>query len=115
MRLPLSAVACVALQAVACGAEPVLAQRQAATTTSVFVPPTAVPKPGINNTEFDLSQHFCRIWRHASVYADGKIYVDGGETYVPKNNGTFNNTPEWSWIKGTSTHTPAMIHVDSSY
>jgi hypothetical protein len=36
------------------------------------------------------------------VVADGKIYVDGGETYVPKNNGNFNTTPEGNFTKGIS-------------
>ncbi|KAK1700910.1 hypothetical protein BDP55DRAFT_2973 [Colletotrichum godetiae] len=61
-------------------------------TSSVFSAPTSVPAPTINSSVYDLSQHFCRIWRHASVLADGKIYVDGGNTYVPKNNKTFYNT-----------------------
>lgn len=26
------------------------------------------------------------------VYADGKIYIDGGNTYVPRNGKTFYNT-----------------------
>lgn len=36
------------------------------------------------------------------VVADGKIYVDGGETYVPNNNGNFNTTPEGNFTKGIS-------------
>ncbi|KAK5653711.1 hypothetical protein OQA88_8742 [Cercophora sp. LCS_1] len=73
-------------------------------TTSVFVPPTVAPAPNINSSEYDMTKHFCRLWRHASVYADGKIYIDGGETYSPKNNGTFNNTPEGNWTKGINNH-----------
>ncbi|TQN67030.1 Kelch repeat-containing protein [Colletotrichum shisoi] len=61
-------------------------------TSSVFSAPTSVPAPTVNSSVYDLSQHFCRIWRHASVYADGKIYIDGGNTYVPRNGKTFYNT-----------------------
>jgi hypothetical protein len=31
----------------------------------------------------------CLIWL-TGVYADGKIYIDGGNTYVPDDNATFN-------------------------
>ena len=79
-------------------------QDSEATPTSVFVPPTAAPAPNVNSSQYDLTQHFCRLWRHASVYADGKIYIDGGETYVPKNNGTFDTTPELEWTKGINNH-----------
>ncbi|KAK3367258.1 hypothetical protein B0T24DRAFT_659294 [Lasiosphaeria ovina] len=49
---------------------------------------------------YDISQHFCRVYRHASVFADGKIYIDGGNTYVPRANGSFSNTPAGAFIKG---------------
>ncbi|KAL0937221.1 Kelch repeat-containing protein-like protein 2 [Colletotrichum truncatum] len=70
-----------------------LIERQAASSTSVFVAPTSVPAPTVNSSVYDLSQHFCRIFRHASVYANGKIYIDGGNTYVPRGGNTFYNTP----------------------
>jgi len=108
-------------------------------TTSVFVLPSATSAPNVNASEYDLSRHYCRLWRHASGYsyvspsstlfrphvvtvlphqciltsppitgvvADGKIYVDGGETYVPKNNGNFNTTPEGEFTKGISSCSP---------
>ncbi|KAK3937612.1 hypothetical protein QBC46DRAFT_267165, partial [Diplogelasinospora grovesii] len=81
-----------------------LEKRQSASTTtttsSVFVAPTASAAPNINSSYYDISQHFCRIYRHASVYADGKIYIDGGNTYVPKGNGSFNDTPSGAFTKG---------------
>ncbi|GJC84711.1 kelch repeat-containing protein ARB_01230 [Colletotrichum liriopes] len=36
------------------------------TTSSVFSAPTSVPAPNVNSSVYDLSQHFCRIWRHAN-------------------------------------------------
>ncbi|KAL0764874.1 hypothetical protein CaCOL14_012680 [Colletotrichum acutatum] len=72
-------------------------------TSSVFSAPTSVPAPTTNSSVYDLSQHFCRIWRHASVLADGKIYVDGGNTYVPKNNKTFYNTEAGQYDGGMNT------------
>ncbi|KAF6826412.1 hypothetical protein CPLU01_09697 [Colletotrichum plurivorum] len=69
-----------------------LDERQVASTTSVFSAPTSVPAPNINSSVYDLSEHFCRIWRHASILADGKVYIDGGNTYVPKNGMTYYNT-----------------------
>lgn len=103
-------------------------------TTSVFVLPSATSAANVNASEYDLSRHYCRLWRHASEYshmspsstlfrphvvavlwqcmltslsiagvvADGKIYVDGGETYVPSNNGNYNTTPEGNFTKGIS-------------
>ncbi|KAJ3938676.1 uncharacterized protein N0V96_011407 [Colletotrichum fioriniae] len=76
-------------------------------TSSVFSAPTSVPAPTINSSVYDLSQHFCRIWRHASVLADGKIYVDGGNTYVPKNNKTFYNTEAGQYDAGM--HTQLLV------
>ncbi|KAF0324478.1 kelch domain-containing protein [Colletotrichum asianum] len=78
-----------------------------ASSTSVFAAPTAVPAASINSTAFDLSQHFCRIFRHASVYADGKIYIDGGNTYVPKGNNTFYNTQAGAFTSGM--HTQLLV------
>jgi hypothetical protein len=66
-------------------------------TSSVFSVPTPSSLPTVNSSEFDLSKHFCRLWRHqskpmvkcwscktdrysAGTYADGKIYIDGGNT-----------------------------------
>ncbi|KAJ0146511.1 hypothetical protein CTA2_905 [Colletotrichum tanaceti] len=69
-----------------------LAAVNSVVTSSVFSAPTSVLAPTVNSSVYDLSQHFCRIWRHASVYADGKIYIDGGNTYVPRNGKTFYNT-----------------------
>ena len=36
------------------------------TTSSVFAVPTPTSDPTINSSTYDLSQHFCRIWRHQS-------------------------------------------------
>lgn len=89
-------------------------------TSSLFVAPTGSPAPTINSSDYDLSQHFCRIYRHAStfspwplktgispliysgVYADGKIYIDGGNAYTPKGNTTFTATSASGWTKGMS-------------
>ncbi len=35
-------------------------------TTSVFSVPTPTTVQTVNGTQHDLSQHFCRIWRHQS-------------------------------------------------
>lgn len=107
MRVAPSALLLAATTAAAASAVAV-DRRQDPTPTSVFVPPTVAPAPNANNSEYDLTKHFCRIWRHASVFADGKIYIDGGETYVPMNNGTFDTTPEGNWTKGISaSHHPS--------
>ncbi|KAK2771939.1 cell wall anchored protein [Colletotrichum kahawae] len=58
--------------------------------TSVFAAPTAEPAAGIN-----------------SVYADGKIYIDGGNTYVPKANNTFYNTQAGAFTSGM--HTQLLV------
>ncbi|OLN96473.1 Kelch repeat-containing protein-like protein 2 [Colletotrichum chlorophyti] len=79
----------------------------AASTTSIFSAPTSVPAPDVNSSVYDLSQHFCRIWRHASVYADGKIYIDGGNTYVPRNSKTFYNTEAGAHSLGM--HTQLLV------
>ncbi|KAK3695844.1 hypothetical protein B0T22DRAFT_527103, partial [Podospora appendiculata] len=97
-----------------CHALSKLEERQApppSTTSTVFVAPTAVAAPDINSSYYDISQHFCRIYRHASVYADGKIYIDGGNTYVPRNNGSFNDTPTGEFIKGMNNN---LIVLDLS-
>ncbi|KAK0118628.1 hypothetical protein ONS96_011719 [Cadophora gregata f. sp. sojae] len=74
-------------------------ERQAAPSSSaISSAPAALPTPSlapnINSSKYDISQHFCRIWRHASVLADGKIYIDGGNTFTPNGNTTFFNTPQ---------------------
>ncbi|KAK3372171.1 hypothetical protein B0H63DRAFT_483993 [Podospora didyma] len=88
------------------GQEAQVEKRQTAsgTTSSVFAAPTVQIAPNINSTDYDISQHFCRIYRHASVYADGKIYIDGGNTYVPRNSGNFNTTAASQWVKGLNNH-----------
>lgn len=75
-------------------------------TSSAFTKPTQVsataPASG-NDSAFDLSQHYCRLWRHSSVLADGKIYVDGGNTWVPTaSDGTYNNTSNKGYNQGMS-------------
>jgi hypothetical protein len=44
---------------------------------------------------------------YSGVYADGKIYIDGGNAYIPKGNTTFSDTAASDWTKGMSkmTHT----------
>ncbi|OHE99462.1 hypothetical protein CORC01_05262 [Colletotrichum orchidophilum] len=84
-------------QAVSSASESLLSS---ATTSSVFSAPTSIPAPTINSSVYDLSQHYCRIWRHASVLADGKIYIDGGNTYVPKSGTTFYNTEPGAYDAG---------------
>jgi hypothetical protein len=83
-------------------AEAVVGKRQisASPTSSVFSIPTPTSAPGVNSSIYDISQHFCRLWRHASVYADGKIYIDGGNTYVPQGNGTFSTTAPGKYDQG---------------
>ncbi|TDZ32659.1 Kelch repeat-containing protein [Colletotrichum spinosum] len=76
-------------------------------TTPIFAAPTSEPAPNVNSSVYDLSQHFCRIWRHASVYAGGKIYIDGGNTYVPKGGKTFYNTGAEDWTPGM--HTQLLV------
>lgn len=98
------AAAAAGCRAAASRPERVRRQDPEPTPTSVFVPPTAAPAPNVNASEYDLSRHFCRLWRHASVLADGKIYIDGGETYVPNKNGTFNTTASGDWAKGINNH-----------
>ena len=39
---------------------------------------------------------------HQGVLADGKIYIDGGNTYMPKYNGTFSTTDIGDWTAGMS-------------
>ncbi|KAE9364056.1 hypothetical protein N431DRAFT_489847 [Stipitochalara longipes BDJ] len=78
-----------------------LIKRQSGTSTSsVFSVPTPSAAPTVNGSDHDLSQHFCRLWRHQSVYADGKIYVDGGNTYIPDNGTTFNTQPLGDFEQG---------------
>ncbi|KAF9875115.1 kelch domain-containing protein [Colletotrichum karsti] len=38
--------------------------------------------------------------RYGGVYADGKIYIDGGNTYVPKGGNTFYNTEAGGYTAG---------------
>ncbi|CZR61606.1 uncharacterized protein PAC_11503 [Phialocephala subalpina] len=69
-------------------------------TSSVFTVATPSSNPTVNSSNHDLSQHFCRIWRHQSVYVEGKIYIDGGNTYVPNGNTTFSNTASTQFSQG---------------
>jgi hypothetical protein len=39
-------------------------------TSSVFSIPTPTTLPTVNSSEYDLSKHFCRIWRHESELAE---------------------------------------------
>jgi hypothetical protein len=39
-------------------------------TSSVFSIPTPTTLPTVNSSEYDLSKHFCRIWRHQSELAE---------------------------------------------
>ncbi|KUJ18536.1 uncharacterized protein LY89DRAFT_732095 [Mollisia scopiformis] len=70
--------------------------------TTSSVPPASTPTvaPSVNGSEHDLPLHFCRLWRHASVYAEGKIYIDSGNTYIPNGNTTFYNTAVGDFIQG---------------
>lgn len=36
------------------------------------------------------------------VLADGKVYIDGGNTYIPNDNATFNNSYSGSYTLGMS-------------
>lgn len=72
--------------------------RQASNTTSSAVSlPTPSQAATVNSSAYDLTQHYCRLWRHASklseafnikdltenregVYVNGSIYIDSGDT-----------------------------------
>jgi hypothetical protein len=44
------------------------------------------------------------------TYADGKIYIDGGNIYVPSGLGTFYNTSSGAYSKGMSLPLPTPDH-----
>ncbi|KUJ19086.1 uncharacterized protein LY89DRAFT_731509 [Mollisia scopiformis] len=69
-------------------------------TSSVFTVATPGSNPTVNSSNHDLSQHFCRLWRHQSVYVEGKIYIDGGNTYIPTGDTTFSNTSSTEYVQG---------------
>ncbi|KAL2064700.1 hypothetical protein VTL71DRAFT_3838 [Oculimacula yallundae] len=73
--------------------------------------PTPSLPQNINGSKYDISQHFCRIWRHASVLANGKIYIDGGNTFTPTYNTTFSNTPQANIENGMNDN---LIVIDLS-
>jgi hypothetical protein len=61
-----------------CAVSPVLGEivkvkRQSASTStsSVFSVPTPSSLPTVNSSEYDLSKHFCRLWRHQSKLVVG--------------------------------------------
>lgn len=81
-------------------AERVVKRQVSSSTTSVFSIPTPTTLPSVNGSEHDLSQHFCRIWRHQSVYAEGKIYIDGGNTYIPDGNTTYYSVATGQYEQG---------------
>ncbi|KAI7914214.1 hypothetical protein M0657_009613 [Pyricularia oryzae] len=57
----------------------------------------------------DKSRHYCRLWRHASVVAGSKIYIDGGNALMPsegdreREGGSKSNSSAPSrWYRGTN-------------
>ena len=79
----------------------ILEKRQSSNTTASFVSSvTSVPIPSqaptVNSTAYDLTKHYCRLWRHSSMslpvrnnaktdhwtgaYVNGSIYIDSGNT-----------------------------------
>ncbi|TLD09740.1 hypothetical protein PspLS_11400 [Pyricularia sp. CBS 133598] len=55
----------------------------------------------------DRARHYCRLWRHASVVAGSKIYIDGGNALMPsererdREGGSNSSTPS-RWYRGTN-------------
>ena len=80
-------------------------------TSSIFSAPTYGPALTVNSSQFDITQHFCRLWRHASTFANGKIYIDGGNTYTPRNNQTYYNTPDGKFDQGMNGF---LVEIDLS-
>ncbi|CZR68786.1 uncharacterized protein PAC_18685 [Phialocephala subalpina] len=68
-------------------------KRQATNTSSSSASlPTASQAPTVNSSRYDLTQHYCRLYRHASVYVNSSIYIDSGDTYTPQENTSFSDT-----------------------
>lgn len=67
-----------------------------------LIVPSASTTGTVNDSNHDLSQHFCRLYRHASVLADGRIYMDGGNIYIPSDNGTLNTSSAAPPVLGMS-------------
>lgn len=91
-------------------------KRQASNTTASFVSsvtnlPIPSQAPTVNSSAYDLTKHYCRLWRHSSAYVNGSIYIDSGNTYTPQGNTTFNTTRPGEYDSGQNVN---LLVIDLS-